>query len=1110
MNELDLFAAVIAIADPTERAALLERECAGRGDLRLRLDQLLEEHFRANSFLDPPFSPNTQDHFALGVETSDHTSRYEQAGVVIGDKYTLVEPIGQGGMGSVWRARQTEPVKRFVAVKVIKAGMDTRQVLARFDAERQALAMMDHPNIAKVLDAGTTDGGRPYFVMELVKGLPITDYCDKCKLTPRQRLDLFVPVCQAIQHAHQKGIIHRDIKPSNVLVAMYDDRPVPKVIDFGVAKATGGSLTDRTFDTGISSVVGTPQYMSPEQATFNNLDIDTRSDVYSLGVLLYELLTGSPPFAQKELQKAGLMEILRVVREEEPPRPSTKLSSAEALPSLSASRGTEPKKLTGLLRNELDWIVMKALEKDRTRRYETANGFAADVTRYLTGEAVHAHPPSTAYRLKKFVRRYRGQVIAASLVFFALLAGIIGTTLGLFEAKRQAGIAEVSEKKAVAEKQRAVEFRNKALDALRATTSTDVELLIGGKPELGANERAYLEAIAKRWQAFASQEGADEQARSIRGEGHYAVAVLWQKLGRPEEARPEHEKGLEIQEQLVADFPTVPGYRSSVAKSHNNLGSLLADLGMHAAAQEHIEKAIVIWQNLVTEFATSAEYRRYLATSQSTLGSLLTHLGKRTEALEQYKKAIEIQEKLAVEFSTVPEYRDDLAMTQRAIGFELSEMGKESEALEYCSQAILIQERLVSEFPNVPQYRVQLAGSYNNLGIHLKKLYKGTEALEQYNKFAAIQEKLVLDFPAVPSYRSSLAAMHNNLGNLLGELGKRAEALEHFKKSLAIQENLSSEFPTVLDYRNSLAGSHNNIGLLFVGIGQVAEGLENYNKAISLREKLASDYHNVPTYRAELARIHANFGNLLKDLGKRAETEEQYKLGIAITEKLVADFPELTYYQTDLGAQYFHLGNTIRDWGRVEESLNWFEKAIEALLPVHLAEPLNVSAKQNLRASYQGRAMAYDQLNRFSDAVKDWDRAVEFSMPHEKSSNRVSKAKAQIQAGMVTQALAEVLELTKSSQLDAEQWYDFARIYIFAGSKDADKKQEYNDRAVEMLQQAAKSLYANNDAKIKKRQANHALRDPELDPLRERDDVKQLMVELKELIAELDKKAEQK
>jgi serine/threonine protein kinase len=409
-----VFFGALEKATPAERVEYLDGACAGNPELRARVERLLAAHPHVGDFLESPPAGTATGTFST-PQTADHPGPDVPAGTVIAGKYTLLESIGAGGMGSVWRAKQTEPVKRFVAVKLIKPGMDSKAVLARFDAERQALALMDHPNIAKVLDGGLHEG-RSFFVMELVKGVPITQFCDDRKLTPHQRLELFVPVCQAIQHAHQKGIIHRDIKPSNVLIALYDDKPVPKVIDFGVAKATGGTLTEQTIDTGFGVVVGTPQYMSPEQATFNNLDIDTRSDVYALGVLLYELLAGSPPFSKKELEHKGVLEMLRVVREEEPPRPSTKLSTADALPSISANRGTEPKKLTFLLRHELDWIVMKALEKDRSRRYETALGFAADVQRYLSGEAVRAHPPSTAYRLKKFVRRNRVQVTAAGLV----------------------------------------------------------------------------------------------------------------------------------------------------------------------------------------------------------------------------------------------------------------------------------------------------------------------------------------------------------------------------------------------------------------------------------------------------------------------------------------------------------------------------------------------------------------------------------------------------------------------------------------------------------------------------------------------------------------------
>ena len=339
----------------------------------------------------------------------------EHVGTLIGP-YKLLQQIGEGGMGTVYMAEQTEPVERKVALKIIKIGMDTRQVIARFEAERQALALMDHPNIAKMLDAGATDTGQPYFVMELVKGISITSYCDQHQLSTKQRLDLFISVCSAVQHAHQKGIIHRDLKPNNVLVADYDDQPVAKIIDFGVAKAVGQSLTDRTMFTEFGQVMGTIEYMSPEQAKLNQLDIDTRTDIYSLGVLLYELLAGSTPFDKDRLRSAAFDEMLRIIREEEPVNPSTRLSTSLSLPSIAANRHLEPKKLTTLVRGDLDWIVMKSLEKDRTRRYETATGLAEDIQRYLTDQPVEARRPTRGYRLKKFIRRNKVGVLAGSAI----------------------------------------------------------------------------------------------------------------------------------------------------------------------------------------------------------------------------------------------------------------------------------------------------------------------------------------------------------------------------------------------------------------------------------------------------------------------------------------------------------------------------------------------------------------------------------------------------------------------------------------------------------------------------------------------------------------------
>ena len=348
-------------------------------------------------------------------------------------------------MGSVYLASQTEPVKRQVALKLIKTGMDSRGVLARFDAERQALALMDHPNIARIYDGGLTPAGQPFFVMELVQGVPLTEYCDQQRLTVKARLELFVAVCQAVQHAHQKGIIHRDLKPGNVLVTEVDGRPTPKVIDFGVAKATEVKLTDMSL-ADVGAIVGTPAYMSPEQADPTSMDIDTRTDVYALGVMLYELLTGSPPIDAKQFQRGAILEMLRMVREVDPPRPSTKLSTAEALPNIAANRSIEPARLAKLLQGELDWVVMKALEKDRTRRYETANGFARDIQRYLADEVVEARPPSRGYRLKKFVKRNKGQVIAASLVLLTLLAGIVGTTFGMIRAEQRRQEAEAEQR----------------------------------------------------------------------------------------------------------------------------------------------------------------------------------------------------------------------------------------------------------------------------------------------------------------------------------------------------------------------------------------------------------------------------------------------------------------------------------------------------------------------------------------------------------------------------------------------------------------------------------------------------------------------------------------
>jgi eukaryotic-like serine/threonine-protein kinase len=428
----DIFLQGREITDVAARAAYLANACGQDDDLLHQVEMMLRDADAAQEFFD-----------RADKVAATEAPLNEGPGAVIG-RYKLLEKIGEGGMGVVYMAQQREPVVRKVALKIIKAGMDTRQVITRFEAERQALALMDDPNIAKVLDGGATKAGRPYFVMELVQGLPITQFCDEAKLSMRERLGLFLDVCSAIQHAHQKGIIHRDIKPSNILVTLHGDKPVPKVIDFGIAKATQQPLTDKTLFTQFQNFIGTPAYMSPEQTGLSGLDIDTRSDIYALGVLLYELLTGKTPFDGKELLKAGLDEMRRTIKEKEPPRPSTRLTTLQGDDVLVTARrrGTDALKLLHQVRGDLDWIVMKCLEKDRARRYETANGLVADIEHHLNNEPVLARPPSTAYRFQKFVRRNKLQVTAAIVVATVLIMASVVSTWQAVEARRERQIAK--------------------------------------------------------------------------------------------------------------------------------------------------------------------------------------------------------------------------------------------------------------------------------------------------------------------------------------------------------------------------------------------------------------------------------------------------------------------------------------------------------------------------------------------------------------------------------------------------------------------------------------------------------------------------------------------
>jgi serine/threonine protein kinase/tetratricopeptide (TPR) repeat protein len=538
VTDESIFAAALAIASPAERAAYLDRACATDAGLRRQVEELLAAHAADNPLDRPPADLD---------RTGAYEPPAERPGASVGP-YKLLQEIGEGGMGTVFMAEQTAPVRRKVALKIIKPGMDSRQVVARFEAERQALSLMDHPNIARVLDAGATASGRPFFVMELVHGVPIIEFCDANKLTPRQRLGLFVPVCQAIQHAHQKGIIHRDIKPGNILVTMYDDRPVPKVIDFGVAKAVEQRLTERTLFTQFGALVGTFEYMSPEQAEMNAFGVDTRSDVYSLGVLLYELLTGTTPLERQRLRGAALGEVVRLIKEEEPPRPSLRLSTSDTLAKVAAARQTEPAKLSALVRGELDWIVMRCLEKDRTRRYDTASALARDVERYLHDEPVEACPPTVGYRLRKLARKYKKPLTAAAVFALLLLAGAVVSAWQAVRARQAETAARAAEEQATKDRDRAraeKENTQAALDFLWRDVFTQFSPVQtpGQHPEV----RRLLDRAAEQLDA------ASDKPPLVQASIRRMIGQIYLEVGDFRKARRHLELALEVQRRELGE-----------------------------------------------------------------------------------------------------------------------------------------------------------------------------------------------------------------------------------------------------------------------------------------------------------------------------------------------------------------------------------------------------------------------------------------------------------------------------------------------------------------------------------------------------------------------------
>jgi serine/threonine protein kinase len=866
MTEEALFAAVLE-KPAAERAAFLDQACAGDAALRNRVEALLRSHEEAGSFLEKPPAGDTSDADAGRWISSPAElgtgPQPERPGMRIGP-YKLLQQIGEGGMGAVWVAEQTEPVKRRVALKVIKPGMDSAQILARFEAERQALALMDHTHIAKVLDAGTSDAGRPYFVMELVKGVPITKYCDELNLPIRERLALFVPVCQAIQHAHQKGIIHRDLKPSNVLIAMQDGKPVAKVIDFGVAKALHQKLTERTLMTEFGALVGTLEYMSPEQAELSAMDIDTRADVYALGVLLYELLTGSTPLDRKRLRSAAFSEMLRIIREEEPPRPSTRLTqSKESLASLAAHRRTEPARLTKEVRGELDWIVMKALEKDRTRRYEAASGLANDVERYLHDEPVEACPPSTAYRLHKFARRNKAALGTAALVAAAL---IIGTVISVWQAveaqraRREADARLEAEQQARREADANFQLARKAVEETVTKVAEEPQLKEADFHDL---RRRLMTSAVPFYEEFVKQRRDDPKLEAERGQAYLRLARLRSDMREVKAARADGEQARAIFARLVEKYSGEPDYRQQLATAHRTLGGLLVNLSEYAAAKAEYRAALALCQTLADEFPQVPGYRHDLANS---------HLAFRVglgvaETLTERRAALKLFKALAAEFPGVADYRVGLAETHSLIGAILAAEGEDE-----LRAAVKLREALVDDFPGVPDHRAALADDRSRLGGALMRKGELAQAEAEYRAALKQHQVLATKFSRVPSYRAAMAYERRTLGVILRRQGKLAEAEAEYRTALELSKALVAEFPDVNEYKGIEVQGHDYLGLVLVQKGDLA-GAENEFRAAVTGLRSLADKSPEGAAVVLLPKLYYNLELVLWLQGKRAEAE---------------------------------------------------------------------------------------------------------------------------------------------------------------------------------------------------------------------------------------------
>lgn len=779
---------------PTERDRFLLEMCCGDDELLARLRTMLVDSARTSGARPPSSNPT------MAYESSIRDPEESLSpGTMIAGRFKLLECLGEGGMGTVYVAEQVEPVRRKVALKLIKPGMDSRSVLARFEAERQALAMMDHPNIARVFDGGLTEHHRPYFVMEFIKGVPLTQYCDHARLSIPDRLKLFMAVCQGIQHAHQKGIIHRDLKPTNILVGLYDGRPVPKVIDFGLAKAMHQPLTDRSLYTGHDTLLGTPLYMSPEQSDLNNLDVDTRTDIYSLGVILYELLTGTTPLDRQRLYRAAFDEMVRIIRQEEPAKPSTKLSSSAELPGVAANRQIEPARLSKLISGDLDWIVMKALEKDRGRRYASAYGFSRDIERFLADEPVEACPPSAGYRIRKFLHKHRSGVATAAALGVFLL---VGTGVSLWLAIRATRAEQHARQVADAERE-ANALATKRLEQLERTNVILGSIFRDLDPR--AEERGGPPLRMQIGQRL------DQAAATLSGEAvgdPLTVARLQTTLGITHRRLGDSKKAIDLLRKALAtrEAQLGPDDPATLEVVHELAESERAD-GNVTTAVPHLERAYE------KRKAVLGPDHPDTLTSMSQLASAYHQAGQRAKALPLQKEALEKQLRvLGPDHLETMSSANDLAMQYWA-------GGRMNEAIPLLEQLL---KRQTDRYG--PEHRDTLAVAAN-----LARLYLDAARTDQ---------GLKLYEQTVERFRKTLGDDHIDTLKSAAGLGLAYQQEGKLDKAQALQEALLAKSSAKLGdgHPNTLANM-NNLAITYEKAGQFDKAIQLHKQTIERSEK---------------------------------------------------------------------------------------------------------------------------------------------------------------------------------------------------------------------------------------------------------------------------------